>query len=364
MGLLARIAAVFGRGDEDGLSVPPMDGVLKPNNRLDTADHMLKLPEIDNLAVVSGVLHCSSGRNLFRVDLPQKKVERVRTFDGPITSLAASPLGAIVVAVEGHGVEYRDRGSNWRRLSLDSAHHACVSACAFLNEDEVALAIGSLEHPMSGWKRDLMSHGHSGRVVIHRIATGETEIVSQGLAFPYGIAASPDGSLLVSESWRHRVVSLDRAGTATPIALLSDLPAYPARLIPLSDGGFSLSLFAPRRQLTELVLREDDYRREMMATIPEDVWIGPAFSDGGEAEPLQAGSVRQMGVMKPWAPSRSYGLVVRLGRDLVPTASYHSRADGSMHGIASTAELDGFLYAASRGSGTLLRIPVAAETAA
>ena len=88
-----------------------------------------------------------------------------------------------------------------------------------------------------------------------------------------------------------------------------------------------------------------------------------AADGGGEAEPLQAGSVRQMGVMKPWAPSRSYGLVVRLGGDLVPTASYHSRADGSMHGIASTAELDGVLYAASRGSGTLLRIPVAGESA-
>lgn len=365
MGMLARIAAVFGRTDEDGLSVPPMDGVLKPNNRLETAERVLMLPEIDNLAVAAGVLYCSSGSKLYRVDLERKSAAPVRSFEAAITSLAASPLGALMVAVEGHGAVYRDPGDNWRRLALESPYLSCISACAFLDEAEVVLAVGSLDHPMAEWKRDLMSHGRSGAVIVHEIATGSTDLVAKGLAFPYGIAAGPDGSLLVCESWRHRVVSLRRGATAAPVPLLPDLPGYPARLSPLSDGGFSLSLFAPRRQLTELVLREDDYRREMMATIPPDVWIGPALSaEGDHAQPLQAGSVRQMGVMKPWAPSRSYGLVVRLGRDLAPTESYHSRADGIMHGITSTAELDGHLYAASRGSGTLLRMPLGGETAA
>lgn len=364
MGMLAAIAGFFGRGDDDGLSVPPMDGVLKPNNRLDTAEQVLSLPDIDNLAVAAGDLYCSSGSTLYRVHLEKKSAAPVRTFDAPITSLAASPLGAMVVAVEGHLIEYRDPDANWRRLTLEGAYLACVSACAFLNDDDVAFAIGSLDRPLSDWKRDLMSHGRSGAVIVHRIATGETEIVAKGLAFPYGIAIRADGSLLVTESWRHRVISLRRGERASSVPLLFDLPGYPARLASLSGGGFSLSLFAPRRQLTELVLREDDYRLEMMATIPSDVWIGPAFSEeDGEAQPLQAGSVRQMGVMKPWAPSRSYGLVVRLDADLAPTASYHSRADGIRHGIASTVEFDGHLYVASRGSGTLLRIPSAGETA-
>ncbi len=364
-GLLAAIAGLFGRGDGDGLSVPPMDGVLKPNNRLDTAEQVLSLPEIDNLAVAAGYLYCSGGSTLYRVDPRQKSAAPVRTFEAAITSLAASPLGALVVAVEGHGAAYCDGGDAWRSLALESPYRSCISACAFLDEAEVALAIGSLDHPMADWKRDLMSHGRSGAVLVHGIATGKTDVVAEGLAFPYGVAAGPDGSLLACESWRHRVVSIHRGAAAAPVPVLSDLPGYPARLAPLSDGGFSLSLFAPRRQLTELVLREDDYRREMMATIPPDVWIGPALSaEGDHAQPLQAGSVRQMGVMKPWAPSRSYGLVVRLGRGFAPMESYHSRADGTMHGIASTAELDGHLYAASRGSGTLLRMALGEKAAA
>ena len=39
-----------------------------------------------------------------------------------------------------------------------------------------------------------------------------------------------------------------------------------------------------------------------------------------------------MGVLKPWAPSRSYGLVIKLNDDFEPTLSLHSRADGSSHG--------------------------------
>ena len=34
-----------------------------------------------------------------------------------------------------------------------------------------------------------------------------------------------------------------------------------------------------------------------------------------------------MGMHKPWAPSRSYGLVVRLDAGLQPLASLHSRAE-------------------------------------
>ncbi len=142
-------------------------------------------------------------------------------------------------------------------------------------------------------------------------------------------------------------------------AALDELPAYPARLSRTTGGGFWLALFAPRRQLTELVLREDDFRAEMMATIPPESWVGPDFSDMADGDqPLQSGSVRQMGIMKPWAPSRSYGLVVRLDEQLRPLGSAHSRADGGMHGIASVVELDRHVYVAARGADTLLRLPV------
>ncbi|WP_411036374.1 hypothetical protein [Shinella sp. BYT-45] len=359
MGIFSRISELFGGSDEDGLSVPPMDGVFKPNTRLDTAERVLELPAIDNLAAsAEGALHCSSDNSLFRVDLQSRTAGLVREFDGPISMIAARPSGGLAIAVEGAGLAVIDEAGAVHSIGLPQDHAACLTAGLFEDDDTLLLAVGSRQNAVSDWKRDLMSHGASGLVIRHSIASGRTDILESGLAFPYGLARLPDGAIAVTESWRHRIITV-RPGASRPSPVLHDLPAYPARLAPAS-GGYWLALFAPRRQLTELVLREDDYRTEMMATIPSEAWIGPDFADRGSVEqPLQSGSVRQMGIMKPWAPSRSYGMVVRLDAALQPVTSYHSRADGKVHGIASIAEIGGSLYAASRGAGTLLRLDAA-----
>lgn len=357
MGILSRISALFGRGDEDELSVPAMDGLFKPNTRLDTAERLFAMSGIDNLAVAAGRLHFSSGRCVYRFDFDQLHASPLVELDGVVTMLTAAPDGSVVAAAEGAGLRRIDPGGEVQSLAISGDGSSCVTAGLFENEDTLLLAIGSQRHPMPDWKRDLMSHGTSGNVLRYRLSTGRAERVVDGLAFPYGLARLADGGIAVAESWRHRILSVPPAGRTAATTLLGELPAYPARLSPASDGGFWLALFAPRRQLTELVLNDDDYRLDMMATIPPEAWIGPDLGDGSDEEqPLQAGSVRQMGIMKPWAPSRSYGLVVRLDRDMQPVASYHSRADGRMHGITSVVEMDGHLYAASRGAGMLIRL--------
>jgi len=63
-----------------------------------------------------------------------------------------------------------------------------------------------------------------------------------------------------------------------------------------------------------------------------------------------------MGIHKPWSPSRSYGLVVRLDAEMRPLHSFHSRADGNRHGICSVVEHDGSLYVASKGGGCVLSL--------
>lgn len=363
MGILSRISNFLGRGDEDALSVPPMDGVYKPNTRLETSERVLDLPGIDNLApAADGSLHCSSGSDLFRIDPQAGTARLVRRFEGPITTVAASAAGRLAVAAEGAGLAIVDGAGEVRAIKLADEHAACLTAGLFDGEDTLLLAVGSRRNPMSEWKRDLMTRGETGLILRCDLSGGHIEVLAGGLAFPYGLVRLPGDAIAVTESWRHRIVAIKPDGTR-PSPMLRELPAYPARLAPATDGGYWLALFAPRRQLTELVLREDDYRAEMMATIPPTAWIGPDFSDGGsEEQPLQAGSVRQMGIMKPWAPSRSYGLVVRLDAAMNPIASYHSRADGQMHGVASAREAGGFLYAAARGAGTLLRLDIASET--
>jgi hypothetical protein len=182
------------------------------------------------------------------------------------------------------------------------------------------------------------------------------ERVADGLAFPYGLLPV-EGGVVVSESWRHRLL---RIGTGAPAELLAKLPGYPARLSPAPGGGAWLCLFAPRNRLIEFVLQEEHYRLDMLATVPPSYWIAPAFSSGRSfLEPLQCGGIRTMGVHKPWSPSRSYGLAVRLDEKMRPLFSLHSRANGTRHGVCSVVEEAGRLWVASRGGDCVLDIDLA-----
>jgi hypothetical protein len=98
----------------------------------------------------------------------------------------------------------------------------------------------------------------------------------------------------------------------------------------------------------------------MIDQVPPAYWIAPALaSNRSFLEPLQCGGIRTMGIHKPWSPSRSYGLVVRLNRALQPQFSLHSRANGTRHGICSVAEQEGRLFVASRGGGCVLAVDLA-----
>ena len=72
----------------------------------------------------------------------------------------------------------------------------------------------------------------------------------------------------------------------------------------------------------------------MMEEIDPRYWIAPALRSGNTfLEPMQGGSLKTMGVLKPWAPPRSYGLVIRLDDAGPVRYSLHSRVDGKHHGI-------------------------------
>ena len=97
----------------------------------------------------------------------------------------------------------------------------------------------------------------------------------------------------------------------------------------------------------------------MMAEIDPEYWIAPKLKSGQSfLEPMQGAHIKTMGVIKPWAPPRSYGLVIRLNADAVPLYALHSRVDGVNHGIVAAVEMDGALYAIAKGSGRLLRAPL------
>ncbi|GAB2176529.1 NHL repeat containing protein [Dongia sp. agr-C8] len=358
MEALKRLYANFRGFDEPGSTVPMMDGPLKPNNALDAASVVLRMAGIDNLTATPAGLVCSGGAALMRLRAAGAALEAsgVRSFSSEITCLAADAAGALAIGLDGQGILVQ--GGRHDGVEIKAAGGVPLrspSAASFLDPDTLVVANGSAEYRMSDWKRDLMNRRATGSVWRIALAkSGEATPLARNLAFPYGLALGENGTILAAESWRHRIVALD-AGRSR--AVFSDLPAYPARIAPAAGGGFWLALFAPRNQLIEFVLREEDYRRRMVATIDPAYWIAPSLSSGlSFLEPIQGGARKKLNMLKPWSPSWSYGLVVRCDANMRPLESFHSRADGSIHGVTSLVEVDGVLLAGAKGSGAIVRL--------
>lgn len=327
------------------VTVPPLDGAFRPNRALDTARLITAINAPVDMAIRGGELVVAAGNALYEVTAGGEP-QVLAAFPAPVSAIAISHAGALAVALENGA------------MSLDGAaiklHAAitCITALSFAEDGSLLIANGAAGMRPSDWRTDLMRNGASGS--IWRLSPdGDVKCLAEGLAWPSGVLPAGDGAV-VSEAWNRRLLKLT-AGQK-PAAILSNIPGYPGRLSRARDGAL-LSVFAPVNRLIEFVLQEDDYRAAMMEEIPAEYWIAPSLGSGRSfLEPLQCGGIKTMGIHKPWAPSRSYGLVVRLDAGFQPVESFHSRADGNRHGIVAALELGGAVYAASSGGDAIAAI--------
>ena len=332
------------------VSVPPFDGALRPNELIETGELAATAPLPDNLCLTASGVAYSSGETLFRLD-----GTLLQRLPAPITALAAH-AATLAVGLESGGVVIRGGPFDGRTiLSLDGRVLNCPTAIAFRDAHTLIIANGSARNAPSHWKHDLLDGHNTGSVWQLDLPSGKSRCLADELAYPYGLLQLEDGGVLVSESWRHRLVRV--AADQPLIVQLGNLPAYPARICSCAAGGVWVAMFAPRRRLVEFVLREPAYRKRMMAEIPSDYWIGPTLAPMASfLEPLQGGTLKQLARLKPWAPSRSYGLILRLDAKFQPVTSLHSRADGRRHGIRSVIEVADGLLAASAGANAIVMI--------
>jgi hypothetical protein len=349
---------LLGRGSA-AITVPVMDGALKPNRVLDNAQVVASLADIDDLATDGRVLYATAGPVLYRLD--GDRLSEVARFDADITAVAAHAADVLAVSVGGMQVNVMSpTGGKWViRATLDrigSVALRSVNALHFETDDGLLLSDGSTQNGPADWCRDLMEKGRTGRVARWR-SGGNAELLADRLHYAYGVLAF-DGKVVFSESWRHR---LGLATDAGPSPWLAELAGYPSRMAQAGAGGFWLTCFVCRTQLVEFILREDAYRSRMLQEIEPSLWVAPALRSGASfLEPLQGAGVKQMGMLKPWAPPRSYGLVLHVDAAGRVLRSLHSQVDGMHHGITAVAELGGALYVASKGAGRLLRVPLSA----
>lgn len=359
--MFARINAAIdrfrGTGDAS-IAIPLFDGALKPNSLLDDAAVFAVADGLSDMAVAAdGAIYLCAGAALLKAT-KTGECQQVAGYAGPI--LAVASAGEYVALAFEDGLRVLDDKLVERSdlQALEKEPLTCITALAFSADGQsLYVTRGSTSCDASGWKRDLLTHGRSGQLLRLDLESRSSELLATDLRWPNGVVERPDGTLLISEAWEHRLLSVAADGS-TSVAY-PNLPGYPARMSRTErGGGYWLSLFAKRTQLIEFVLREPAFRKAMLKTIPQQYWIAPSYHSGGDfLEPLQFGAVRQMGILKPWAPSNSYGVAVRLSEELVPQFSCHSRAGGKHHGTVSAIEHRGQLYVVSRGSNSVLTLP-------
>jgi hypothetical protein len=350
--------------DGEQNAIPPLDGALSPNDRLEACTVIGDpLPGLDDVvAAPDGAVFVSAGRRVLKLSgtgFAQRTL--VMEFDGEAGGLALHPDGRLLVCVAGHGLAAIDPAKSaphWLR-SCDGHPLAGLLSVAAAPDGRIFAVEGSLAREPGEWRHDLMEKRHNGRLIVCGAALDSAKTLLGDLHYPYGVAAE-SGQLWFTESWAHRIrrMALPQNGRAEPQTVSRNLPGYPARLHGDGNGGFYLALFARRTHLIEFVLKEDDFRNEMIATMPPDYWIAPAYAGGADClEPMQIGGVKALGIQKPWAPPRSYGLLVHLDGNGEPTSSIHSRAGGRFHGITAACATSQGTVIASRGARCLLLEP-------
>ena len=355
---------LLGRGDAS-ITVPVFDGALKSNNLLEDAPVFATLDAPQDLATDGRSLFVANGKTVLRYDLASAGIEapavatEVHRFERPVSALACLPGGGMAVALDGSEVRIlggTHDGRRWTAVAGEPLH--AVNALS-VTGDRLLFTDGSREHSVEHWKNDLMGLGRSGRVLELNLADGSERELASGMAHAFGACAVGD-AVWASESWGHRVMAYGGAQRAR--AVTDALPGYPSRITPASaqhGGGYWLTCFTLRTQLVEFVLREPAYRKRMLAEIDPQYWIAPALNSGNTyLEPMQGAQLKTMGVVKPWAPPHSYGLVIRLTPEGLVRYSLHSRFDGKHHGVVAAIECQGDLYLLAKGCGRILRLSI------
>jgi hypothetical protein len=345
-------------------SIPVLDGAFSPNQRLDKSRPLGEpIDRPDDLAFgPDGALYVSSGAQILRcagADFAQRSV--FATLPAPVGGLAFTPDGRLLACVSRQGLLALSAGGEiiGKLERAGGKPLACPLSVAVASDGMIYLTDGSEANAPEDWLRDLMQNRPpSGRLIACNDRLGDAKTLADKLAWPLGlVVAHSSEELWISEAWSHSLTSFSRTN-GSKRALVRNYAGYPGRLARGEAGDYWMTFFGLRTQLTEFVLREREFCEAMMSKVPQELWIGPSL-DGrfNYREPTQIGRIKKLGIQKPWAPARSYGLVARLNGDGEAAESLHSRVDGRIHGLTGICVANGRLIAACKGRDCLVELP-------
>jgi hypothetical protein len=242
-----------------------------------------------------------------------------------------------------------------KELSTDKSVRTCVTDMAALTDGTLLVTVGSQQFTPDEWSRALLAKDASGLIV--KVTDGIALIVATDLAWPAGICQLDDQEILLSVAFSHAIErrwlsALDKRERL----MRKNLPVYPGRIRKCNEGWWIAAPYA-RNRITELIMDEPKLLSEMVEGIDPPLWPVPRLRDTTPyTDVLQMGQLRMLGVLKPWAPPRSYGLLFLLDAAGRVVRSHHSRVDGRYHGITGMAADGDRLMATGKGCQTLLEV--------
>ena len=328
--------------------IPPMDGGLRANDLLDEAVVLASGPDLDPDCVVirrDGTIVVSTGQTICAVTHEGLRV--LADVGGPAGTVVEHG-GRLIVSVEERGLVSVDEAGVVTDLSQDPSVARCVTDMC-VSDSDLLVTVGSSSLGIHEWARGLLVDRSDGLLV--RVSSdGRTDTLASGLSWPSGIAVNnEDVYVSLSRDYaieRRKKGAPDRSGTT----LLRNLPAYPGR-IRVANGMLWVAAPYARNRMTEMFTDDADLVKVLLEEIDPVEWPVPRLRlDNPYRDLMQLGQLRVLGVLKPWAPPRSYGLVFVTDLRGLVRGSVHSRVDGRFHGVTGIAVADGTVVMAVRGS--------------
>ena len=208
----------LGRGDA-AIAVPTFDGALKPNQKLEQAETILECDAPEDLA--------TDGRSICLADGDEASPIRRGPGDGSapvrpadLGACLSALTAALAVALAGKEVQVFSEPSAAKPHAVFSTGLNAVNALAPAPDGTLVATDGSATYGVEDWARDLLESRRTGRLLALDPATGAAKTLASGLGFAFGARATGD-EVLVSESWKHRLIAVARDGSSARRAAAS-----------------------------------------------------------------------------------------------------------------------------------------------
>jgi sugar lactone lactonase YvrE len=260
-------------------SMPPMTGVLEPNDTLMKAELLgrgqLHGPE-DTAVDAQGQVY--SG-------LHDGKIVRIKT-DGSVETFADTqgrPLGMdfdnagnLIVADAYKGLLSIDRQGQIKVLTTEAegVPFKFTDDLDISRDGIIYFSDASARFEQPDYLLDLLEARPHGRLLSYNPANGETKVLLKDLYFANGVALSADEDfVLVNETYRYRItrywLSGDKAGTHD--IFIDNLPGLPDNLQGDRNGTFWVALPTPRKADADFLHRHP-WLKAHMAKLPRAFW--------------------------------------------------------------------------------------------